>query len=233
LHKWCSLRKGERGSATCAPSGHAHPSRIPQRPLAPAGRRSSRRRGRRPGALNSKEAAGICAAGSTSTPCPARFAAPAGRTASPRFTTPPGAPLRREFVEVGARELREDGVPLDGELTGAREGEVGRRGRGRRRRNRGPAPPQLRIRGPDGGIVPMPSSFRADLRRRRRRKGPRPTQGLKVVVGARRKGPPPPQGPVSAAGARRRCRDSPPGAASAGAREGGREGGEGGEESSS
>jgi hypothetical protein len=171
-------------------------------------------RGRRPGALNSKEAAGICAAGSTSTPCPARFAAPAGRTASPRFAAPPGAPLRREFVEVGARELREDGVPLDVELAGAREGEVGRRGRGRRRRNRGPAPPQLRIRqgrrrspacSTSAPLSPRPAPpHRADLRRRRHRKGPRPTQGLKVVVVARRRDLPPPQGLAAAIGTHRR-----------------------------
>jgi hypothetical protein len=43
--------KRERGSASCAPSGHAHPSHIPQRPLAPAGRRSSRRPGKAAGCL--------------------------------------------------------------------------------------------------------------------------------------------------------------------------------------
>jgi uncharacterized membrane protein YgcG len=39
------LRKGERRSATCARSRQAHPSRIPHRPLLPAGRGSSRRGG--------------------------------------------------------------------------------------------------------------------------------------------------------------------------------------------
>jgi hypothetical protein len=182
--------------------------------------------------LNSKEAAGIYAAESTSTPSPTRFAAPAGSTVSPHFTAPLGAPLRWELVEVGARELREDGIPLDGELAGAREGEGGRRGRGRRRRNIGPSPPHLRIRqgrrslacSTSASLSPPPAlPRRADLRRCRRRKGLRPMQGLKVAVGAHRRGPPPPHGPASAAGARRRRRDSPPGATSVGASEGGRE----------
>jgi hypothetical protein len=106
--------KRERGSASCAPSGHAHPSHIPQRPLAPAGRRSSRRPGKAAGCLELEGGGGDL--------------------------------RRREHLYSLSRALRcssrKDGVAaLDVELAGAREGEVGRRGRGRRRRNRGPAPP--------------------------------------------------------------------------------------------
>jgi hypothetical protein len=67
LRKGSSLRKGERRSASRAPSGHAHPSRNPQRSLSPAptgggeggGRKGERRGARRPDPAGKEEVAAL------------------------------------------------------------------------------------------------------------------------------------------------------------------------------